>query len=197
MTVKQYTLIFLLLVPSLSWADVSSSTNVLTVKAEIVSGTCDISASDVDLGDMNVSAFSAGGDWAGLTATSPGNVATEPLKVKARCDSGSADKTLILSFQPQKAQLSGNQIFPNEYTGPTGKVKAMSAAENIGVVVFYNSVNVLNKDNTSAVNFSKYIGSAATYTEYTFQARYQIINPAKSVKPGGVLSQVKISVSYK
>ncbi|HHU0690710.1 MULTISPECIES: fimbrial protein [Citrobacter] len=197
MTVKKYTLVFLLLMSSPSWSDVNRRTNTLTLKAEIVSGTCDITASDVDLGDLNINAFSAGGNWAGLSATSPGNVATKPLQVKARCDSGSAEKTLILSFQPQKAQLSGNQIFPNEYTGPTGRVKATSAAENIGVVVFYESTNVLNKDNTSAVNFTRYIGSESSYSEYTFQARYQIINPAKPVTPGGVLSQVKISVSYK
>lgn len=195
--VKPYSLAFLLLISPPSWSDVSSSTNSLTVQAEIVTGTCDITASNVDLGDLNASEFAAGGAWAGLSAITPGNVATQPLKVSARCDSGSAGKTLVLSFKPQKAQLSGNQIFPNEYIGPTGRVKATSAAENIGVVVFSGSTNVLNKDNSSAVNVASYKGSDTTYTDYTFKARYQQIDTSKIVMSGGVLSQVQISVSYK
>lgn len=174
-----------------------TNTNTLAINAEIVTGSCEIAASDVDLGDLDASEFAAGGAWASLSATTPGNVATQSLKVSARCDSGSAAKTLVLSFKPQKAQLTGNQIFPNEYTGPTGRVTSTTAAGNVGVVVFNGNTNVLNKDNTSAVNFSNYTGSATTYSNYTFKARYQRVNTSKPVTSGGVLSQVQISVSYK
>ncbi|HCJ6372773.1 fimbrial protein [Citrobacter sp. RHBSTW-00671] len=187
----------LLLISTPLWAAVTTNTNVLTVKAEVVSGSCNISASDVDLGDLEASAFASGGAWANLSATAVGNVATKSLKISARCDSGSVAKTLVLSFNPQKAQLTGNQIFPNEYTGPVGNVTASTAASNVGVVVFNGSTNVLNKDNTSAVNFSNYKGSTSTYSDYTFKARYQKVDSSKSVTPGGVLSQVQISVSYK
>jgi len=187
----------LLLISTPLWAAVSTSTNVLTVKAEVVTGSCDIQASDVDLGELSESEFAAGGTWANLSATSVGNVTTQTLKVRARCDSGSAAKTLVLSFKPQKAQLTGNQIFPNEYTGPTGGVTSTTAAENIGVVAFYGSNNVLNKDNSSAVNITGYIGSADTYTDYNFKVRYQKVDSAKPVTAGGVLSHVQITVSYK
>lgn len=187
----------LLLISTPLWAETSTNTNVLTVQAEIVTGSCYITASDVNLGDMEESEFAAGGAWANLSATSVGNVPTQSLKVSARCDSGSIAKTLVLSFKPQKAQLNGNQIFPNEYIGPTGQVTASTAAGNVGVVVFYNGTNVLNKDNSSAVNFSGYVGSATTYTEYLFNVRYQKIDSSIPVSAGGVLSQVKISVSYK
>lgn len=189
--------VVLLLISTPLWAAVSTNTNVLTVKAEIVTGSCDITASDVDLGDLDVNAFATGGAWASLSATDIGNVPTQSLKVSARCDSGSVAKTLVLSFQPQRAQLTGNQIFPNEYTGPTGRVVSTTAANNIGIVVFNNGINVLNKDNSSAVNFSGYTGSTTTYTDYLFNVRYQKIDNSKSVSAGGVLSQVKISVSYK
>ncbi|WHW84359.1 hypothetical protein PXV97_11675 [Citrobacter freundii] len=122
--------IALLLISTPLWAANSTNTNVLTVKAELVTGSCDITASDVDLGDLDASEFAAGGAWANLSATTKGNVPTQPLKISFRCDSGSLAKTLVLSFKPQKAQLTGNQIFPNEYTGP------MTAAGNVGVVVF-------------------------------------------------------------
>ncbi len=188
----------LLLISAPLWATVTTNTNVLTVKAEVVNGSCNISASDVDLGDLEARAFASGGAWANLSATAVGNVATKSLKISARCDSGSVAKTLVLSFKPQKAQLNGNQIFPNEYSGPTGQVTASTAADNVGVVVFSSAnINVLNSDNTSAVNFTNYIGSATTDTDYTFKARYQRVNAAEPVTPGGVLSQVQISVSYK
>lgn len=187
----------LLLISTPLWAETSTNTNVLTVTAEVVTGSCYIAASDVNLGDVEASEFAAGGAWANLSATSVGNVPTQSLKVSARCDSGSVAKTLVLSFKPQKAQLNGNQIFPNEYTGPTGQVTASTAAGNVGVVVFYNGTNVLNKDNSSAINFSGYVGSATTYTDYLFNVRYQKIDSSIPVSAGGVLSQVKISVSYK
>lgn len=188
----------LLLISTPLWAAVTTNTNVLTISAEVVSGSCNISASDVDLGDLEASAFASGGAWANLSATAVGNVATKSLKISARCDSGSVAKTLVLSFKPQKAQLNGNQIFPNEYIGPTGQVTASTAADNVGVVVFSSAnINVLNSDNTSAVNFTNYIGSATTDTDYIFKVRYQRVNAAKPVTPGGVLSQVQISVSYK
>lgn len=188
----------LLLISTPLWAETSTNTNILTVKAEVVTGSCYIAASDVNLGDVEASEFAAGGAWANLSATAVGNVPTQPLKVSVRCDSGSIAKTLVLSFKPQKAQLNGNQIFPNEYIGPTGQVTASTAADNVGVVVFSSAnINVLNSDNTSAVNFTNYIGSATTDTDYTFKARYQKVNAAKTVTPGGVLSQVQISVSYK
>jgi type 1 fimbria pilin len=40
-----------LLISTPLWAANSTNTNVLTVKAELVTGSCDITASDVDLGD--------------------------------------------------------------------------------------------------------------------------------------------------
>lgn len=187
----------LLLISMPLCAAVSTNTNVLTVKAEVVTGSCDIKASDVDLGDLVKSEFAAGGAWANLSATSVGNVPTQTLKVSARCDSGSVAKTLVLSFKPQKAQLTGNQIFPNEYTGPTGRITSTTAAENIGVVAFYGNSNVLNKDNSSAVNITGYIGSTDSYTDYSFKVRYQKVDSAKAVTAGGVLSHVQISVSYK
>lgn len=187
----------LLLISTPLWAAVSTNTNVLTVKAEVVTGSCDIKASDVDLGDLVMSEFAAGGAWANLSATSVGNVATQTLTVSARCDSGSAAKTLVLSFKPQKAQLTGDQIFPNEYTGPTGRVTSTTAAENIGVVAFYGNSNVLNKDNSSSVSITNYIGSADTPTDYSFKVRYQKVDSAKPVTAGGVLSHVQITVNYK
>ena len=188
--------IALLLISTPLWAANSTNTNVLTVKAELVTGSCDITASDVDLGDLDASEFAAGGAWANLSATTKGNVPTQPLKISFRCDSGSLAKTLVLSFKPQKAHLTGNQIFPNEYTGP------MTAAGNVGVVVFEGrtspvAINVLNKDNTSAVNIVNYKGSTTTYSDITLSARFQKVDSAKTVTPGGVLSQVQISVSYK
>lgn len=185
----------LLLISTPLWAETSTNTNVLTINAEVVTGSCDIAASDVNLGDVEASEFAAGGAWANLSATEVGNVPTQPLKVSVRCDSGSVAKTLVVSFKSQKAQLNGNQIFPNEYTGP------MTVAGNVGVVVFEGRtrptyINVLNKDNTSAVNIVNYKGST-TYSDITFPARFQKVDSAKPVTPGGVLSQVQISVSYK
>lgn len=59
------------------------------------------------------------------------------------------------------------------------------------------AINVLNKDNTSAVNIVNYKGSTTTYSDITLSARFQKVDSAKTVTPGGVLSQVQISVSYK
>jgi type 1 fimbria pilin len=56
---------------------------------------------------------------------------------------------------------------------------------------------VLNKDNTSAINIVNYKGSTTTYSDITLSARFQKVDSAKTVTPGGVLSQVQISVSYK
>ena len=81
--------IALLLISTPLWAANSTNTNVLTVKAELVTGSCDITASDVDLGDLDASEFAAGGAWANLSATTKGNVPTQPLKISFRCDSGS------------------------------------------------------------------------------------------------------------
>ena len=114
------------------------------------------------------------------------------------CDSGSVAKSLVMSIKPQKAQLTGNQIFPNEYTGPTGRVKSTTAAGNVGVVAFFDGKNVLNKDNTSEVIIdSNYIGTDDNKVLPILRARFQKIDSSKPVTPGGVLSQVQISVSYK
>jgi type 1 fimbria pilin len=51
--------IALLLISTPLWAANSTNTNVLTVKAELVTGSCDITASDVDLGDLDASEFAA------------------------------------------------------------------------------------------------------------------------------------------
>ena len=42
----------LLLISTPLWAAISTNTNVLTVKAELVTGSCYIAASDMDLGDL-------------------------------------------------------------------------------------------------------------------------------------------------
>ncbi|HEF0064059.1 TPA: fimbrial protein [Citrobacter pasteurii] len=188
----------LLLISTPLWAAISTNTNVLTVKAELVTGSCYIAASDMDLGDLDASEFSAGGAWADLSATAQGNVTLAGQILTLSCDSGSVAKSLVMSIKPQKAQLTGNQIFPNEYTGPTGRVKSTTAAGNVGVVAFFDGKNVLNKDNTSEVIIdSNYIGTDDNKILPILRARFQKIDSSKPVTPGGVLSQVQISVSYK
>lgn len=165
----------------------------VTIKANIVENTCQISLSDN--GTVHLPTVSR--HWFynddGSTRLQPGDAASGTLfsiNVESCAGDATTVNTMTFGFQPQNGiwPAQSQQVFINETPAVSG------GAENVGVVIFSTSDNrnVVNSDGTSAVAID--VSTAANYlTSYDFYARYQNTGV---VTPGKVTSHVLVDAIY-
>lgn len=175
------------------FADEGESSLDVTIKANIVENTCQISLSDN--GTVHLPTVSR--HWFynddGSTRLQPGDAASGTLfsiNVESCAGDATTVNTMTFGFQPQNGiwPAQSQQVFINETPAVSG------GAENVGVVVFSTSDNrnVVNSDGSSAVAID--VSTAANYlARYDFYARYQNTG---TVTPGKVTSHVLVNAVY-
>ncbi|MDA8505060.1 fimbrial-like protein [Citrobacter sp. Awk 2] len=175
------------------FADGGESSLDVTIKANIVENTCQISLSDN--GTVHLPTVSR--HWFynddGSTRLQPGDAASGTLfsiNVESCAGDATTVNTMTFGFQPQNGiwPAQSQQVFINETPAVSG------GAENVGVVIFSTSDNrnVVNSDGTSAVAID--VSTAANYlTSYDFYARYQNTGVVTS---GKVTSHVLVDAIY-
>lgn len=164
----------------------------MTLSANIVENTCQISVSDggqVRLPIVGKSWFYNADDSSRLAPTDDAAGTAFAIKVESCPGDTITVNSLSFSFQPQSGQWpAGNkQVFINETP------KAESGAENVGIVIFSTAhhANVLNSDGTSNVTID--VQNNTWAGEYEFYARPQNTGP---VGAGKITSNVLVSTIY-
>jgi type 1 fimbria pilin len=175
------------------FADDAESGLDVTLKANIVENTCQISLSDN--GAVHLPTVSR--HWFynddGTARLQPGDAASGTrFSITVESCAGNADtiNTMTFGFQPQNGvwPTESQQVFLNETPAATG------GAGNVGIVIFSTSDNrnVVNSDGTSTVTIDV-SNTANALTSYDFYARYQSLGV---VSAGKVTSHVLVDAIY-
>lgn len=164
----------------------------MTLSANIVENTCQISVSDggqVHLPTVGKGWFYNADGSSRLTPSDAAAGTAFTIKVESCPGDNMTVNTLSFSFQPQSGRwpAESKQVFINETPATE------SGAENVGIVIFSSAhhTNVLNSDGTSDVTID--IQNNAWANEYEFYARPQNTGP---VSAGKITSNVLVSTIY-
>jgi type 1 fimbria pilin len=175
------------------FADETAGTLDVTLNANIVENTCQISLSNggaVHLPTVSRHWFYNDDGTARLQPTDAAGGTRFSVTVESCSGGAAAVNTMTFGFQPQNGvwPAENRQVFINETSAEIG------GAENVGVVIFSTSDhrNVINDDGTSAVVID--VSNMASYlTSYDFYARYQNLGV---VSAGKVTSHVLVDAIY-
>lgn len=175
------------------FADENNADLDVTMTANIVENTCQVSISDN--GTVHLPTVSRGWFYNsdGTARLQPADAASGTL-FSVNVDSCAGDaatvSTMTFGFRPQNGiwPAESQQVFINETPAATG------GAENVGIVIFSTSDNrnVINSDGSSAVVID--VSKASSYlASYDFYARYQSTG---AVSAGKVTSHVLVDAVY-
>ncbi|HDG8093634.1 TPA: fimbrial protein [Klebsiella oxytoca] len=165
----------------------------VTLQANIVENTCQISLSDNGTVHLPIVSRSWFYTNDGNPRLQPDDAASGTLfsvNVESCSGDGPTVNTMTFSFQPQNGfwPAESQQVFINETPATAG------GAENVGIVIFSSrdNRNVVNSDGSSAVAID--VAKAESYlTSYDFYARYQSTG---TVSAGKVTSHVLVDAIY-
>lgn len=175
------------------FADEGNSGLDVTIQANVVENTCQISLPDNGTVHLPIVSRHWFYNEDGSARLQPADAASGTLfSVNVTSCAGDATtvNTMTFGFQPQGGiwPAESQQVFINDTPAATG------GAENVGVVIFSTSDNrnVVNSDGSSAVTID--VSKAANYlTSYDFYARYQNTG---AITPGKVTSHVLVDAIY-
>ena len=164
----------------------------MTLSANIVENTCQISVSDggqVHLPTVGKVWFYNADGSSRLAPTDAAAGTAFTINVESCPGDNMTVNTLSFSFQPQSGRwpTGSKQVFINETPATE------SGADNVGIVIFSTArhANVLNSDGTSSVPID--IQNNSWAAEYEFYARPQNTGP---VSAGKITSNVLVSTIY-
>lgn len=175
------------------FADENAGSLDVTITANVVENTCQISLSDNGLVHLPIVSRSWFYNSDGTTRLQPGdaNSGTQfSVNVESCADDAATVNAMVFRFQPQNGTwpAESQQVFINDTPAATG------GAENVGIVIFSSSDNrnVVNSDGSSSVAID--VSNTASYlTRYDFYARYQNTGV---VSAGKVTSHVLVDAIY-
>lgn len=165
----------------------------VTITANVVENTCQISLSDNGLVHLPIVSRSWFYNGDGTTRLQPGDADSGTqfsVNVESCADDAATVNAMVFRFQPQNGTwpAESQQVFINDTPAATG------GAENVGIVIFSSSDNrnVVNSDGSSSVAID--VSTSANYlTRYDFYARYQNTG---IVSAGKVTSHVLVDAIY-